>query len=374
MTNDDVTYTTRSTSRNSADVVEVIPLAESKNGLARKVLIATVVRNEASPENRLNIRLLYERRSSRATPWAPATHLHLSRLRAGEWVQYTLDSAATAALVTALHHLDAIAEHGPKYGDVSWRLVSPNALVVTGQEGELLSRLLKQREREELFKLLSETPDLSDFLAERRLQQVRRDAVRTFERELRARRWDEATWQAFFMNNDWMFGLGLTYQFLSAIQESRPAYGRTDYTGAGAIQGDVLARTGGNTSFTALVELKLPSADLVTAKKYRNHVNELGHDLVHGVAQLHAQCDSWGVAARERDNVRALEARGILTANPKGVLLIGHTESFEGDPDRALVFERYRRSLANPEVITYDELLVRARYLAFGSVDAVTEV
>jgi len=374
MADDEATYTTRSTSRNSADVVEVIPLVESKNGLARKVLVATVVRNNSSPQNRMNIRLRYERRSSTATPWEPADHLSLTRLRKDEWVQYSLDSAGSAALLTALRHIDAIAEHGPQYGEASWRLVSPNALVVTGQEGEVLSRLLKQQGREDLFELLSETPDLADFLAERRMQQVRRDAVRTFEQQLRAKTWDEPQWQEFFMSNDWMFGLGLTYHFLLPIQGSRPHYGRTSFAGTGAVQGDVLARTGGNTSFTALVELKLPSAALVTTKKYRNHVNELGHDLVHGVAQLHSQCDAWGAAARERDNVRELEGRGILTANPRGVLLIGHTDSFDGDADRAVVFERYRRSLLNPEVITYDELLTRAQYLAFGSIDAVTGV
>ncbi len=106
----------------------------------------------------------------------------------------------------------------------------------------------------------------------------------------------------------------------------------------------------------------------MTAKKYRNQVNELGLDLVHGVAQVQAQCEEWGHAARDFAN-RALVQKGILTALPRGVLLIGNSSEFQGDDARAFVFERYRRSLINPEVITYDELLARARFVAFGRSD-----
>jgi hypothetical protein len=54
---------------------------------------------------------------------------------------------------------------------------------------------------------------------------------------------------------------------------------------------------------------------------------------------------------------------GIHTHEPKGILVIGRTEEFAGDDDKAGSFERYRRRLQNPEIVTFDELYERARYL-----------
>ena len=41
--------------------------------------------------------------------------------------------------------------------------------------------------------------------------------------------------------------------------------------------------------------------------------------------------------------------------------------------DKANSFERFRRELRNPEIITYDELLERARYIIEENVTPVPE-
>jgi hypothetical protein len=54
---------------------------------------------------------------------------------------------------------------------------------------------------------------------------------------------------------------------------------------------------------------------------------------------------------------------GIHTHEPKGILVVGRTAEFAGNDDKAGSFERFRRRLQNPEILTFDELYERARYL-----------
>jgi Shedu protein SduA, C-terminal len=47
---------------------------------------------------------------------------------------------------------------------------------------------------------------------------------------------------------------------------------------------------------------------------------------------------------------------------PKGILLIGNTDQLDDDEKKA-TFHAFRRNTWDPEVITYDELLERAKFL-----------
>ena len=51
----------------------------------------------------------------------------------------------------------------------------------------------------------------------------------------------------------------------------------------------------------------------------------------------------------------------IYTYEPRGILVVGHLAQLDHANKRA-TFELYRRNLLNPEIITYDELLARAKY------------
>jgi hypothetical protein len=62
-------------------------------------------------------------------------------------------------------------------------------------------------------------------------------------------------------------------------------------------------------------------------------------------------------------NVEWASEREITTASPKGILLIGRQSEIEGNREQRESFERFRRHLWNPEVITYDELYERAAFI-----------
>jgi hypothetical protein len=77
------------------------------------------------------------------------------------------------------------------------------------------------------------------------------------------------------------------------------------------------------------------------------------------------------------DNRDWAEDRDVTPVQPRGILLIGNLAQLEvqstaESSTRRETFERFRRSLWNPEVLTYDELLERARFLVSQAKPSVT--
>ena len=77
---------------------------------------------------------------------------------------------------------------------------------------------------------------------------------------------------------------------------------------------------------------------------------------------MQANLAAWERTARQDENLEWSEETGILTVQPKGILVIGHTRQLKTRTQKATL-ERFRRNLWNPEVITYDELRDRAKFL-----------
>tara|TARA_B110000858_G_scaffold171420_1_gene201906 strand:+ start:77 stop:610 length:534 start_codon:yes stop_codon:yes gene_type:complete len=155
-----------------------------------------------------------------------------------------------------------------------------------------------------------------------------------------------------------------------SIESDQPNYGGENYTGKGKQKGDYLTKTNTeNIKFTVLVEIKKPSSNLLVKKprtgeniKYRNGAWLLGSEVLGGVAQVQTNCKSWQKRAEELDN-RGLMNDGIFTVSPKGILLIGNTSEFDNNLEQITTFELFRKGLNNVEILTYDELLERARFI-----------
>ena len=121
--------------------------------------------------------------------------------------------------------------------------------------------------------------------------------------------------------------------------------------------------TAAETSFTVIVEIKRPDTSLVLDEQYRNGAHKLDPDLVGGVVQVQQQCFQWQEQSGLSQNREILEEQGIFTHEPKGILVIGNTNTLT-DLNRRRTFESFRRSTTKPEIITFDELLERARFIA----------
>jgi Domain of unknown function (DUF4263) len=183
----------------------------------------------------------------------------------------------------------------------------------------------------------------------------------------------EATWQAFFEENTWIFGYGLTYQFLSGLDERRleQTVRGADLSGPGK-RIDALMKTRGIVSSLCFVEIKRHDTELLDpGKPYRSGAWAVSKELSGGVAQVQT------TVADTLDRLsRAIAVSGadgdptgeiLFNVQPKSFLVIGQLSEFQSEhginQSKFRSFEMFRREMRSPEILTFDELLNRARFI-----------
>lgn len=98
-------------------------------------------------------------------------------------------------------------------------------------------------------------------------------------------------------------------------------------------------------------------------EEYRNGAWKLNNELMWAVSQVQINCSSWFRDGSRRDAARDdLEGEDIYTYDPKGILVMGLTRQLD-NRKKIQTFEAYRRNLHNPEIITFDELYERAKFI-----------
>jgi hypothetical protein len=190
--------------------------------------------------------------------------------------------------------------------------------------------------------------------------------------EQRAKGSPEGLWQIFFERNPWIFGYSLsliTFGPLDDRKLEQVVRGR-DLTGPGK-RVDGLLRSRAIISTTAFVELKTHRADLVVSNQYRAGIWQPSKELSGAVAQVQgtvaAALAQWQAEQPlvDKDGVKTGET--IYTTEPRSYVVCGRLGEFDGEfgvNDRMFAsFERYRRHLVRPEIITFDELYERARLI-----------
>lgn len=371
----DSEYEVSSTSRQSANVTDVV-LADY--GTTRRILRPQVVENPNDPRATVRICVLHQRRS-KTQEWEDFPKTDLRELKAGEEACFVLRSQETLRLYEELQKLYEIGSEGVSIGSKKYIVVG-----VDGEETETLDlrsvinhlihqgrefvEAVKELDPDILRKLKDADPDSFERFVENETLESRKKAIACFRLHLEANDWDELAWAKFFEQNEWIFGYGLSYRFLNLI-EAQAHYGGMRIDGSGTQIGDYMTVTAGNAQFIVLVEIKRPDTPLVQ-DKYRVHAHHVSKDLGGAIAQVQSDCDMWTKVSETGQNVRELENKGIYTCQPKGIVVIGNTSEFKEKAqddaeyrDRMLTFERYRRNLWNPEILTYDELLARAEYI-----------
>ncbi len=358
------------TESSSADTMEFEPIKLEKREppateQSRKLLGATAIRNEHNAKDCLKIRLIYQRKHNRGnvaegTEFQNLLRFRLSCLQAGQEVQVDLDSSQTAQLAEHLQNLYAVASEGITYG-------SSVKVVFSAEDQAFLEQLeaeitgSRDRSDQVLAMVRGLDPDAFDVAAHRARHEQHLTALREFEEHLQKLDWQESDWEGFFIRNRWIFGHGLAYQFLSEVQ-AQPHYGGVEVAGKGGQRGDHLMATEAVVRFTVLVEVKTPQAPLTLPGEYRNGAFAMGDDVAGGVAQLQANARKWTLEGAQKEENRDLEEQAVFTVQPKGILVVGHTAWLDSRPKRTS-FELYRQNLNNPEILTFDELYERAKFI-----------
>ncbi len=178
----------------------------------------------------------------------------------------------------------------------------------------------------------------------------------------------EAVWQRFVEESPWVLGSSLAPQFLHAWSEERleQTVKGFDIAGSGK-RADAALRTAGAVSALVLAEIKHHRTPLL-AKEYRPGNWRISAEVAGGVAQCQGTADEASRALGATVPLR--DAEGYTTAEafvcrPRTLLVLGSLTEFihEGNVhhDRFQSFERFRRGLRDPEILTFDELYRRAR-------------
>ena len=353
-------YKTRSTSSNTAKIADIV-ISESSN--TRRIMRSEIIENNSkNPAAGIKIALLHQKKNGDA--WEDIKDKPLSALKAGEMAKLILGSEETLIVFNELKNLYAIhSQRGVEYGENNFIVGREDEIIKTDpQRLVFIKKLMKQGHSKEFWEQLVEAdPDLATKLSYSRLHQSRKDTLDNFA-TLMKQQTSEQDWQNFFEENKWIFGYGLNYQILRPVT-TQPNYGGERVTGKGKNRGDFLNATEGEVKFTVLVEIKKPSSVLVESKPYRNDTHCVGPDILGGISQLRSNAHRWQVeGSNTTGNRDDLETKDIYTVQPKKILLVGNTNQLKSRPERES-FELFRRNQSDVEVLTFDELLERARFI-----------
>jgi Domain of unknown function (DUF4263) len=207
----------------------------------------------------------------------------------------------------------------------------------------------------------------------------RREVLVTFERLLsdkgyfdgemkRLKVTREGVWQRLLEESPWLIGSTLAPQFLRSWSKDRLEQTVVGSSVAGpGKRPDALLRTAGAISAVVFSEIKHHRTQLLKAE-YRPDSWSVSDELAGGVAQCQATVDEaqalLGKSIDVKDEDGYVTGQAFL-CRPRSLLVIGSlTEFTKGGAvhkGRFESFERFRRSLRDPEILTFDELFERAR-------------
>jgi hypothetical protein len=192
----------------------------------------------------------------------------------------------------------------------------------------------------------------------------RKKRLAEFKRALDEQVGDEDWWQRFFEDNKWIFGYGLNYVILRVEQAQAHVLGAS-VTGKDAQKADFLTSSGPS-KFTVLVEIKTPQTPLLRGKEpIRSRAWGLHTELTDALAQINSNVESWGNIGQDSpENKQFMEDKKLRrTVKPKGIVVVGRLNTLEHDPTKLDTFELFRKGIHGVEIITFDELYDRARYI-----------
>lgn len=359
-------FTTKSTSAFSAHIMEPIIIYEKEN--TRRIFIADINDAKLLAHETLSGTIVHQRKKSN-DEWEDIDSINLATLKGGEGVKLSFKSGPLRKFFEGLLQLYKLSEGGVKFGEHEYVVGYANQLIKVPKDRKVfIQQLIDKNYGEEIWnEIIENSPDLATRLSMARLQTERQKALDEFKLSLNDPEKDENYWQEYFQSNQWIFGYGLRYYFLTHLSD-QPIYGGASFKGKGNQKGDFLLHTNAEVKFTVLVEIKKPTTNLLAHKskgeciQYRNGAWLVSQNLSGGVSQIQTNCKTWLRKSFESENLDLLNPQNIFTVNPKGILLIGNTSELD-ERSKIETFELYRRHISNPEIITFDELFERAKFI-----------
>lgn len=178
---------------------------------------------------------------------------------------------------------------------------------------------------------------------------------------------EEKVWQYFFEKNEWIFGYGLDYRFQQILQRETHL-SDAELDGSNTVINDFLL---GDKFFTTFIELKKPSTPLFANKGNRSNSWKLSNDLIESVSQIleHKASGLIRLDSPQYINGEPLKQKAY---DSKVILIIGDWKELEKSTNtlekdiKKKTLELFRRDSRNVEILTFDELFERAKFIVEG--------
>ncbi|WP_312835426.1 Shedu immune nuclease family protein [Comamonas sp.] len=183
---------------------------------------------------------------------------------------------------------------------------------------------------------------------------------------------DEALWQMFFEKNQWVFGYGLSYFFVTGFQDRKleQVVQGHDLLNHGK-RVDGLMKSRGIINSLCFVEIKKHSTNLLDTSVYRPGCWAPSKELSGAVAQVQGTV----AAAMQRlyGLIRPDEKDGdptgeeVFNFKPRSFIVVGSLSEFTSEhgvnTDKLRSFELYRNSITGIDIVTFDELYERSKFI-----------
>jgi hypothetical protein len=190
----------------------------------------------------------------------------------------------------------------------------------------------------------------------------------------------EDYWHDFVTRNEWMFGHSLEFRYLRDCVD-KPLVSEKNIENRGGIMADKELASEGDLEFTVLLEIKTPTMPLVADRAYRANIHPVSTELAQAVSQTLVERSRYVAKHTCKPDERGRwRLDGPLTFHPRTVLLAGKLSTLKGhsgDEDcelnnqKAETFSVFRAGLQSIEVITFDEMLRRAKRIIGPGPDQV---
>ena len=357
-------FRTQSTSRRTAEVSPVVLRTSDRTRLVFKPVL---VDNANNADAAVRGTFIYQRQGLGGATWDDPRTINLSALKGGEGVRLELASVEVLELYRALGQLyQMVSAQGIPVGQHSWvalpntpiaaelrALLAEPVNVASHQLFQMFAGWLRQQDASALSSILSASnvADLLDFDAA-----VVAARLRQFLDEARANLGNphESYWQSLFEQHSWV--LSEIYAHPVVIVAGRAYVGGKGVSNTGGNLADFLYQNK-LTGNALVIEIKTPLTELLEATEYRNGVLAPSRELAGATQQLvhyrSTLIDQRAILA---------EDSGVTVYSPRCLLVCG-TLPDSSHPARTRSFERFRGSLRDVDVITYDELIAKVELL-----------
>lgn len=335
------------TTSNRTATVTPFPLRE--NSVTRLLFCPELVDNVHDKDAAVKGTFVFQRKSPKGE-WETWSEKKLSELKAGEGFALSLNTSELKKLHQLIGELLKLhRERGGVIKDGEFELTPGNA-------GSAIKQILKAESLDMILKKLQElqVDDLQRLNSLTGIANLKK-ALAIWEEN--RENGEEEFWQAALSENSWVLSQLFSYPVIIFEEKAYVGGKSVGNTGGGVI--DFILQNH-LTKNTALLEIKTPKTPLLSPSEYRVGVYALSSELSGALSQALSYRHRY---LTQFNSIVSEDERESHAFNPKTFVLVGDMESQRLDGAKKKSFELHRCQLKDVEIITFDELFQKAKYL-----------